>query len=308
MSGIGVVLNPHSKRYRKAPDRLDQMAFIVGERGHCKATQDLKDLEAVALQFRAKQIDILALSGGDGTIHNTLTTFIKVYGDEPLPRISFLRGGTLNTIAASCGIFGSPEKLLMNLIYHYHQGTPFKETTIRLMKVNDSYGVIWGCGVIFRFMDAYYQKGVGSPSHAAWTLARSIGSALFNMRFARDMFRRFDGEVTIEGKPWPYKNYSAIYAGSIRQLGLNFNVFYGIDDEHPFHGIGFSLPPRNVLRYVPYMFRGKSSGCPDLLESGATRMVVRLGEAQAYTIDGDMYPPADFFEITPGPKLQVVIP
>jgi diacylglycerol kinase family enzyme len=284
------------------------MAFIVGERGHFKATQDLNDLESVARQFCDKGIDILALSGGDGTNHRTLTTFINVYGNKPLPRIALLRGGTLNTVAASCGIYGSPEKLLMNLIYHYHEATPFKSTKIRMLRVNDSYGFIWGCGVIFRFMDAYYRGGSPSPKQAALTLVRSIVSALLNLRFARDVFRRFDGEVTINGERWPYANYNAIYAGSIAQLGLNFNVFYLIDEQHPFHGVGFSLPPRNVLRYVPRMFLGKSSGCPDLLEAGGIDMVVRLGEAQSYTIDGDMYAPEDYFHIRPGPELDVIVP
>ncbi len=308
MSGIGVVLNPHSKRYRQAPDRLEQMAFIVGERGHFKATETFADLERVAKQFRDKEIDILALSGGDGTNHRTLTTFIQVYGEQPLPAIAFLRGGTLNTAATACGVKGTPEKIMMNLIYQYHEEVPLKRTSLRVMKVNDHYGFIWGCGVIYRFMEAYYGDGSPSPAHAAWTLTRSVSSALMNSRFARDMFRRFDGEVTVNGDAWPFANYSAIYAGSIPQLGLGFNVFYLAGETHPFHSIAFSLPPRNVLRYVPKMFIGRPSGCPDLLEAGSQEMVIRLREPQGYMIDGDMYDPVDSFHITAGPQLEVIVP
>lgn len=308
MSGIGVILNPHSKRYRRAPQKLEQMAFIVGERGHFNVTRDLGDIENVAQQFCDKEIDVLALSGGDGTNHRTLTTFINVYGDRALPRLAFLRGGTLNTVAASCGVYGSPEKLLMDLIYSYHAEAPLKTKTVRIMKINENYGFIWGAGVIFRFMDVYYRGGIPSPSQAVWTLLRSTVSAILNMRLSRDMFKRFDGEVIINGERWPYANYSAIYAGSISQLGLGFNVFYLAGDEHPFHGVGFSLPPRNVLRYVPKMFLGKPSGCPDLLEAGAHEMIVKLKEPQNYTIDGDMYGPIDYFHITAGPKIEVIVP
>jgi len=306
MSGIGVVLNPHSKRYRRLPQRLDQMAFIVGEQGHFRATQSLADLESVARQFRDKQIDVLALSGGDGTNHKTLTTFIKVYGDQPLPKIAFLLGGTLNTVAVSCGIRGTPEKLLMKLIYQYHEGEPFKTKAIRPACINGSYGFIWGCGVIFRFMDAYYSHGQPSPLHAAWTLTRTIASALVNGRFASELFRRFDAEVTVDGKRWPYANYNAIYAGAIKRLGLGFKVFYLIEEQNPFHIVAFSLPPRNVLRYVPKMFMGKPSGCPDLLEEGSREVKITLKEPQAYMIDGDMYGPTDSFLITPGPELQII--
>ncbi len=284
------------------------MAFIVGDKGHVKTTESLDDLETVAKQFRDREIDILALSGGDGTYHNTITKFIHVYGDQPLPKFAFLRGGTLNAIASSCGVKGHPEKLLMDLIYHFHEGSRFETKQLQPMRINDHYGFIWGCGVIFHFMEAYYGDGTPSAFHAAWTLTRTITSALLNGRFARDMFRRFDGEITVEGRTWPYRNYSAIYAGAIRQLGLDFDVFYYTKQGYPFHGVGFSLPPRNVLRYVPKMFLGRPNGCPDLLEAGAHEMTVRLKEAQGYTIDGDMYPPVDYFHIRPGPILNVVIP
>jgi diacylglycerol kinase (ATP) len=307
MSGIGVILNPHSKRYKNDPHKLDRMAFIVGERGHFRATQDLDNLSEVAHQFKKKEIDILALSGGDGTNHCVLTSLIDAYGDQPLPKVALLRGGTLNTVATSCGIWGDPEKNLMKVIYDYHADKEMKKVSVYPMCVNGSYGFIWGCGVIYRFMDSYYGGGSPSPLQAAWTLTKSISSSMLNAKFARRLFRRFDGEVIADGKKWPYANYTAIYAGSIEQLGLNFRVFYHADDEH-FHGVAFSMPPRNILRYVPKMFLGRSSGCPDLIEEPCKEMIIKLEEAQGYTIDGDMYDPVDHFEITRGPELEIIIP
>jgi diacylglycerol kinase family enzyme len=307
MPGIGVVLNPHSKRYRKNPEKLKRMGFIVGDKGSFAPTNNLHDIRRVAEEFKAKEIDILALSGGDGTNHVTLTTFIQVYGDQPLPKITFLRGGTLNTIAFACGIFGSPEKVLANLLYKYHEDEPFETTEIDIMNINGKYGFIWGAGVIYNFMQAYYQHGIPSPAWAAWTLARSIGSAMINGPFACRMFERMDAEVTVDGKKWPFKNYSAIFAGSIEYLGLGFRVFYLAREPRKFHAISFSLPPRNVLRYVPLMFLGRPSGCPDLIEMPASEMIVQLAEPKGYTIDGDMHPPTDRFVIRTGPRLTVIV-
>lgn len=306
MPGIGVVLNPHSKRYRKNPEKLKRMGFIVGERGSCAATNNFHDIRLVAEEFKRKRIDILALSGGDGTNHVTLSTFIEVYGDEPLPKITFLRGGTLNTIASACGIYGTPEKVLTNLLYKYHQDDPFEETKVRLMKVNRHYGFIWGCGVISRFMEAYYAPGRPSQAMAAWTLGRSIGSAAVNGPFACRMFERMEGEVAVNGKTWPFKNYSAVFAGSVPYLGLGFRVFY-LAGGGKFHAIAFTLPPRNVLRHVPFMLVGRPSGCRDLLEEPAEKMEVRFAEPVGYTIDGDMHSPVDRFTIEPGPCLDVVV-
>ena len=307
MPGIGVVLNPHSKRYRKNPEKLKRMGFIVGERGTCAETQDLQDIRRVAEEFKRKEIDILALSGGDGTNHVTLTNFIQVYGDQPLPKIAFLRGGTLNTIAYACGVSGSSEKVLANLLYKYHEDEEFKTTDVDIMNINGKYGFIWGCGVIYNFMEAYYKHGIPSPSWAAYTLSKSIGSALINGPFACKMFEKMDGEVLVDGKKWPFQNYSAIFAGSIEYLGLGFRVFYLAKEARKFHAVGFSLAPRSVLPYVPSMFLGRPSGCPHLVETAGSEMIIRLAEPKAYTIDGDMHSAVSEFKICTGPRLSVII-
>ncbi len=307
MPGIGVVLNPHSKRYRENPSKLKRMGFIVGQKGDCAPTNNLHDLRKVAEEFKEKEIDILAISGGDGTNHLTLTTFLNVYEDQPLPKITFLRGGTLNTIASACGIYGIPEKILTNILYKYHEEEPFEETQVDIMKINGQYGFIWGCGVINRFMESYYREGQPSPTQAAWTLARAVGSAIVNGPFACQLFSRIDAAVKVGSRAWSFKNYSAIYAGSIEYLGLGFRCFYLARHPRKFHAIGFSLPPRNVLPYVPLMFLGKPSGCPNLIEEAAEKMTIELEEPVAYTIDGDLHTPEKDFTLETGPRLTVIV-
>ncbi len=307
MPGIGIILNPHSKKHKKDPDRMNRMAFIVGDKGSCKATSDLGDLRRVAEEFKTRDIEILGIGGGDGTNHVTLTTFIKVYGEKPLPKITFLRGGTLNTMAIACGIKGSPEKILSNLICKYHEDQPFKMKELDCMNINGEYGFIFGVGVIYRFMDAYYKKGDPSPWGAAKNLAHSIGSALINGPFAREMFARMGAEVWVNGKKWPFQNYSAIYAGSVDRLGLNFRVFHYSEEPRKFHAVCFSIPPRNILRHVPRMFMGLPGRCADMIEEPADEMLIKLDQAQPYTIDGDMLPPAQEISVKIGPRLQVVV-
>ncbi|MBL7685161.1 MAG: hypothetical protein JNK65_03895, partial [Deltaproteobacteria bacterium] len=287
MAGIGIILNPHSKQHKRDPDRMKRLSFIVGDKGSCKETSDLNDLRRVVEEFKTRDIDILAIGGGDGTNHKVLTHLIKCYGEKPLPKITFLRGGTLNTMAQSIGISGSPEKILSNLIYKYHEDQAFTYTDMKLMDINGEYGFIFGTGVIVRFMQAYYKKGRMSPVGAGITLAHSISSALINGAFARKMFERYDAKVIVDGKEWPFKNYSALYAGSVDQLGLNFKVFYHSSEKDRFHAVGFSVPPRNILRHVPKMFLGKPSQSEDLIECPAQEMKMIFNTPQEYTIDGD---------------------
>ncbi len=309
MSGIGVILNPHSKQHKKNPAMLRRMSFVVGDKASCKATEDLSDLRRVAEEFKTRDIDILAISGGDGTNHRTLTSFIQVYGEKPLPKIAFLRGGTLNTIAASLGIFGSPDTLLSDLVIRYHEDLPFTHRRVTLMKINDSYGFIFGIGLVHNFMAAYYEGGKASPLKAGITLAHAVGSALINGTFAQTLFRRFDARVSINGTPWPYRQYASIYTGSVASIGFRSKPFYLVDQEPPcFHAVGISLPPRQILAYVPAMFLGTSSHCPNLLESAAKEMTIELDAPIPHQIDGDMREPTAHYTVTQGPILDVLIP
>jgi diacylglycerol kinase family enzyme len=306
MAGVGVILNPYSKKYKKNPDGLERMAFIVGDKASCKSTHDLVDLMRVAEEFKTREIDILAISGGDGTIHCTLTTFLRVYGEKPLPKITFLRGGTLNTVAATMGVRSSTERILSDLLVKYHEDIPFEVKKLRLMKINDDYGCIFGLGLIYNFMDSYY---AGTPG--AWgavkTLSKCIGSGIVNGAFVRRMFRRFDAEVLVNGKSWPFANYSAIYAASIRQFGLGFNVFYHMMTQNEkFHAQAFSMPPRWILPYIKRMHDGKNSGSEDVVDEMAETMEIRLSEPAPYTIDGDMLPGLTYFKIGVGPELSIL--
>lgn len=306
MPGIGIILNPHSKKHKKDPSRMDRLGFIVGDKGSCRQTQNIQALEEVIHEFKERQIEILGIGGGDGTNHVVLTHLMRIYQDQALPKITFLRGGTLNTIAASCGIYGSPEKILSNLICKYHEDGEFKNTYLNMLEVNGKYCFIFGMGVLYRFMKAYYNGGNSSPLRAGITLCKSVSSALFNTEFSRKMFERFNAEVTVDGKVWPFKNYSALYAGSVEQLGLNFRVFHYSSIENKFHAAGFSTAPRKILRYVPFMFLGKPSACPDLIERPAGEMKIVLEEAMPYTLDGDMLEPAKEFIVRIGPRIHVV--
>lgn len=284
------------------------MAFVVGDKASCKATEDLPDLRRVAEEFKTRDIDILAISGGDGTNHCTLTTFIQVYGEKPLPKIVLLRGGTLNTVANSLGVWGSSEKILSNLLVKYHEDLPFETREVNLTNVNGEYGFIFGVGLVYNFMEAYYSHADLSPIIAAWTLFRSIGSALINGKFARQLFDRFDAEVIVDGKKLPYANYSAVYSGSISQLGLGAKTFYLVD-RYPdkIHACCFSLPPRNILPYVPWMYFGKPNASPNMIEQAASEMIIKPVNPLPFTIDGDMKPPASELHVTCGPKLTVLV-
>jgi diacylglycerol kinase family enzyme len=309
MSGIGVILNPYSRNYRNNPERAKKMSFIVGDKASFKATEDLGDLQRVAEEFKSRDIDLLAISGGDGTLHTVLSYFSRIFGDKPLPQIALLRGGTLNNVATYLKIKGDPEHILSRLVIHYHEGLPLKHKTVHLLKINNEVGFVWGNGIIYRFMEVYYKAGLRSPTGAAIVLGRLMASALFNGPRAMSLFEPFHARVTVDGKLWPFDQYNALFGASINHMGLNFRVYHLVD-KHPgcMHVHGIHAKPRELVSYMPRMGLGHLTHWENHLEQPAQDMLIELDKPLAYTIDGDMKEPTTRLHIQMGPKLTILTP
>ena len=79
MPGIAVLSNPRSRQNRRRPGLIDRLRDVVaplGDAAIVRTTADEGELEDAVLHFRDREIDILALNGGDGTNHVTLTEVI----------------------------------------------------------------------------------------------------------------------------------------------------------------------------------------------------------------------------------------
>jgi diacylglycerol kinase family enzyme len=98
VSGIGVVFNPKSRHNVRDPRAASRLARTLGDSGVVREARSIDELYRIAEDFRRDDIDVLAISGGDGTNHVTLTGFIDVYGGATMPQVALLRGGTMNTV------------------------------------------------------------------------------------------------------------------------------------------------------------------------------------------------------------------
>lgn len=308
MPGIGIILNPHSRSNKKNPERIHRLGFIVGDKGSCRQTHDIVDLPHIVREFKAKEIDVLGISGGDGTNHCTLSTFIEEYGDQPLPKIAFLRGGTMNTIAYALGIHGSPEQILSNLILKYHEDIPFETSAVNLLDVNGKLGFLFGNGLISRFIDLYYRKKKGGPVSAFWLLFRVAMGTLFNTEQSRELCERFDADVTIDGKPWRFKNYTFITAGTMETFSYGFHpLLRAREKPDHFQMWGCTQTPRGVVSTLPRIILKMKYNPRDHEDYVGKESVIKLAKPQSYMIDGDMQEPTDLIKIKTGPKLNIII-
>lgn len=310
MSGIGIILNPYSRSNRSNPERIKKLGFIVGDRGSCHATETLDQVRELAQEFKQRDIDILGISGGDGTNHRTLSTFVEIYGDKPLPKVALLRGGTMNNLANQMGISGSPEKILSNLILKYHENIPFAETQLNMVRVNGAYGFLFGMGLITRFIDVYQNvEGGPSPARGAMLLGRAMFSAMFNGKFSRHICERFDARLYIDGKRMPFKNYMMIFSGTMSTLGFNFRPLYrATSSPGQFQAVAISATGRHLLSTFPRAFLAKPAKSENYIDEMCSNMVLEFDRPMPYTIDGDSPDhPSQRIEIAAGPLLTMIV-
>lgn len=310
MSGIGIIINPYSRSHRKDPTKAERLGFIVGDKASCHTTEDLNAVEDLAKEFKERKVEIIGVSGGDGTIHKTITTFMKIYGDTPLPKIALLRGGTMNNLANTLNVKGTPENILSNLILKYHEDQPFQEKQMDLMKINDDYGFLFGAGLISKFINTYNQHRNGDPTpwHGFKLLTRAMFSAFFHTKMSLDLCERFDARITVDGKEAPFKNYMMIFAGTADNFGLHFKPLYrAMDTPGRFQLVAISTTPRGLLYTFPAAFFAKPSGSEDYYDVMGSKAVFEFDTPQRYTVDGDMPEETRRLEISLSQKVTLIV-
>ncbi len=320
MSGIGVVINPKSRRNLRDPGAASRLARQLGDHGVVRQAHSIDELYRIAEDFRRDRIDVLAISGGDGTNHVTLTGFIDVYKGASMPQVALLRGGTMNTVANSVGVrHGKPEGLLGRLMRDYAQRAswPMENVERHVMRVAQDggagkahYGFLFGTGVVAGFLAEYYAGGEPTPLVAAQTLFRGIGSALVRGEMIRRMAKPFRGTVTLDdGTRWDERDYLAIAAGTIAHIGLNFRPFHRYDEQPgTFHVLGIHTSPVGFVQELPRIHRQLPMRPGKTYDALSTSMVVRGAEDDIkYMIDGDLHEGRGALRVSVGPRVRLVV-
>lgn len=313
MPGIGIITNPHSRRNRRYPEQMRRLAYVLGSEDTYELTNKIDDIVTVARQFKRSGIEILALNGGDGTNHVSLTTFIEVYGDHPLPKITFLRGGTMNTISDGIGIEGTPARLLANLVDKYYTGVPFETTERDMLKITDQdetrYGFIFGNGVVSNFLEIYYDVGdPPTPLTAAMLLGKAVVGMPFGAQLVKDIVRPFVARAVFADEEWPEREYTSLLAATIDQIGLGFRPFVRCEERpHAFHVLGLMTKPWQLAMELPRIRMGMPMPPHKAASKVTDRVEIISREPFVYTIDGDMHRAEERVLLEAGPRIEIII-
>lgn len=313
MGGIAVVTNPMSRRNRRDPSLVRQLAWVLGEQGQIAAPGDLAALHAVVERFREREVDVVAVNGGDGTLHQVVTALVRVYGDAPLPRVAPLRGGTMNTVAGGLGIRGTPDQLLGRLVTRHAAGEALPVATRNLLRVQggdagELAGFIFGNGLLSQFLEAYYDSPDPSPAAAAWLLLRGAVSSLVGGELAARLGRRVEARVTVDGAELPERSWMTVTAATVDDIGLGFRPFWRVV-EHPgtVEVLALSCSVGALTLQLPRIWLKRPVDHPGIREALCALVVLEADRPLSFMVDGDFHRGGQRVEITVGPRVELVL-
>lgn len=303
MKAPAVIINANAGSVRRDPQLVERIrAQLPAE--NLRLTHAVAEVEPAVRDLLGLDGDTLVFVGGDGTAGATLTALVRVAGDDPLPRVVMAGGGSVNTIARSLGARGRPDAVLARWLA---AAEPRGEQPRPLLQVSGDgaephYGLIFGNGVVSRWLERYYATETG-PVAAARTVARSVGSVLVRGPLARQLFARFAASLEIDDGAPRDGHFTGFAASTVRDIGLGFRPFAsaGHDVEH-FHWIDTDASGLRLGLELPAQFLGRGAWRRSCLHHESPRRVVfETADAMSYMLDADLFPKALRVSVETGP-------
>ncbi len=309
---VAVFSNRRSRQNRLRPDLLAGLKTAYGEQADFFEPEDMLALRRDACTVFERGYRYLAINGGDGTNHQVLTAFGEVSSGRALPRVSLLRGGTMNNVTDSLGIRGTPMSILGQLCASVASGSEPKLTRRSLLRVEDGeeerLGFIFGTGLMANFLKTYYAEGQTSPLTAAWMAAKLCASVAVQGPLFDKLSDKEHHTLQADGELWLDKDLFCLMCATTEQIGLGLSPFTSAG-RHPdrFCALAIEGPMLSIVTALPAIWRAAPMTMRGFEERLAQRLDVQLPRKFDYSIDGDLYV-AERICLSMGPVLELYIP
>jgi hypothetical protein len=327
---IGVLANPKARGLRAANDSQPdghENAIVRALAGTAatspsvtfRATRDLAELDNALDDFARSGVNVLAIAGGDGTLHHGLNALARSAAparsaaDEPLRpwpgALLVLRGGTLNIVARSLGESASlaPDRALARLLAragstHAARLGELRPITKRVPvlsihheRLGRRLGFLFGSEMVKNALEMYdlFGGGYGGLSRFLYEVGKGYAfrGALWQAERWRLEPPTSEAHATDEttGEAAHAPTYSAAIACAV-DLVINGGV-HAV--RRPAHARGFhtrmitetKIPA--LLKMIPSLMRaGHPAGVLDVPEATSLRL------AGSYTLDGECFGPS----------------
>jgi hypothetical protein len=313
---FGVIYNPASAaNLGQAPLRAVGVA--------CGTPQTREELVSVLRSFARAEVNIVAVSGGDGTIREVLTAIPAAYGRQPHPAIAILPAGRTDLIAGEVGSSGRRDEL-GRLLSAAKDGAlrSTRRPVFRVEGVVDAdgravtpRGMLLGAAAFAYGTELcqteVHADGASHSTAVGITVARVVGRILF----------KGDPDGVLQGEPLalsadaqpdpkgPGAKRSLLLVSTLRErLVLGRTPFFGEYREDQLQYVDVDAPAPGLTRALGSMVMGKPWLAGPGWNAGAAN-TLQLHISRSMIIDGEVFRPVDGrVRITTDPVVNFVAP
>lgn len=307
MARLGVITNPRSQKNKAGLAEINSLLASQPEARHV-TLGSVAEIPEILNDFARREIDVIAIAGGDGTVQSVLTSLFSERSYKELPRLAVIPRGMTNMIAGDVGLrrrgLGGLNHLLETLSEGSLDSVTVRRRILRLENARGlppQYGMFLGGAGIYRAIVACRAKvhpyKIQADAAAAVTLAGLLGGWLFRggRGSTAENDRVFSGdhiEVAFDNNPPEQLTSLVVLATTLERLVMGSRPFWD-GGEGPLRFTSIAYPPKRLLRYAWRILYGKEDRQlpPDsYLSRRANRIALTM--QCPFTLDGELLAPA----------------
>lgn len=320
MQQLGLIINPHSKLNKRNPELFHKLENIGKKFVLIRGTKTLAELDEAVAFFRSRQVPILAVCGGDGSLNRCIEAVVKIYGSDTstYPTIFLLRGGTMNVVANYLHQRGGPDSRLRHLVRRLEKSETLPTQAVHLIKVEGHCGFLYADAAAMPVLELFYQNKTG-PLGAFWMGCKIFTWGLRRTSRFMQMFQPVSYRVNLYECPGshPIETFDIRsmlgFCSFLTSLPMHIPLLprQGTRPGH-FQGSFLKLEPQQLLGRLPsllfFSFLGKFHRCPELKMVSTEKMMISSKDKIRYTLDGELYTShSQVMEVQAGPEIRFAL-
>jgi len=292
---VGCICNPDAARNRQA---LSKVRPVLSEMSNAiyAETTSTKDYASILCADLIESLDLLILSGGDGTLQQGMSALLASKA-ACLPKLALLPAGSTNVAATDLGggqglveTVSGLAKQLPNVVT-----VPKRPLLIRASESDPPLvGFFLGIGAAPAAVARYRRirrpvRGLPLLDAAASVVA--IGGTILEIGLKGEAFPHVvSGEMRVDGEPTRIETASLVLVTCLDGLFKGVTPWWGQGDAAiKYLQIGLGAP--SLLKHMSGILRGKPDASvmksPLYASGGAERII--LSRVANFTIDGELF-------------------
>jgi diacylglycerol kinase (ATP) len=262
-----------------------------------REVRTLADLREAMDEFAARDVNLLVVNSGDGTVQAALTILFNRRPFRKVPLVALASGGTTNMTHHDLGLPGDHVRALRRLLdwacHGEGEARIRRRTILRVQppgRPEPIYGLFFGAACIFKgiqfFHSSVHRMGLRGDAAHLLILARLLWG----------VFRRRDtlvapvsAVVRTDHLTAPRREYLLLLVTTLDRLIMGLRPFWV--EGGPLRIAAVGARPRGLFRALPALTRGRATphARPENGYFSCTARDVHLHMSGGFAVDGELY-------------------